>query len=633
MRSTALLSLVLLGCTPPVREAADRTPPTADCDVGDPTRCLLPWPSNAFTEVDASTATGLRLAVQPDSLFVQDRVDCLNRADGFSRVSGIIVGLGTAVPAEAVSWDPAPSLQADAPLQLITIQHDHPQYATRRAIRAEVYGSTFADGDQSVIIGRPAEVLPPAADHAVVLLDSIGVEATAPRSVRVALGLEKPDGEAEEARAANYAPVADALVASGVDLERVLRVSWFTTRSREDGERRMVSMVVAQRAAVADADVIIESVSWAPRAGVGAIVLGRLEGMPRFLDDEGFMVLDDAGQPVVAGERSVPFRVVLPAVPASYRVALFGHGTGGDYTDSSFDGALGAEQVAKVGIRLDGWTGDSFINTAFGFSHILEGSARSTAGLAQALSAGPAVLDALEGPLGDALSAETLDGQANPFAGVRPDVTQPAWLGGSLGGTLGPVVVGNDERVNLGVFNVPGAGWTHIIPSSYFYELGLGEVVSLSYGAEVDVQSNMAMSQTCWDEVDGAIYADRVIEGGATVLLQESLGDPVLPNLGTELLASSLGAVQIETVLEPIIGLEAVDGPVTSGAALTQFRVPDEGEYQVHGFAARNTPAGDAALGQITSFLQSAWDGAPEMAHPEGCAVTADGSCDFGESW
>jgi hypothetical protein len=51
---------------------------------------------------------------------------------------------------------------------------------------------------------------------------------------------------------------------------------------------------------------------------------------------------------------------------------------------------------------------------------------------------------------------------------------------------------------------------------------------------------------------------------------------------------------------------------------------------EIHGFAARDTPAGAAAREQITDFIRSVWSGAPRITVPAGCrANTPPGSCDF----
>ena len=73
----------------PVQDAA------AVCDPIDQSDCLLPWPNNYFTTADASTATGLRLNVNPLATprnaggTAIDPTDW-NRLDGFSPGSQIV---------------------------------------------------------------------------------------------------------------------------------------------------------------------------------------------------------------------------------------------------------------------------------------------------------------------------------------------------------------------------------------------------------------------------------------------------------------------------------------------------------------------------------------------------------------
>ena len=155
-----------------------------------------------------------------------------------------------------------------------------------------------------------------------------------------------------------------------------------------------------------------------------------------------------------------------------------------------------------------------------------------------------------------------------------------------------------------------------------------------TYGDRISIHLGMLMSQTSWDDVDGAVWADEALQTGGSFLLQESMGDPVLPNLGTELLANALKATHLTPTLETVHGIPTDPGPLHSGASLTQFRVPDAGPYDIHGFAARQTPAGAAALGQIITYLDTAWnEDQPVMAFPEGCSVTPKGDCDFSEAW
>ena len=113
------------------------------------------------------------------------------------------------------------------------------------------------------------------------------------------------------------------------------------------------------------------------------------------------------------------------------------------------------------------------------------------------------------------------------------------------------------------------------------------------------------------------------------LLLQESIGDPVLPNLATELVAVGTGAVHVGVPIHPFVGLEQVDE--ASGInGITQYRVKSDDQLEVHGFADRNTRAGEAARQQIQTFLETSWAGAPRIEVPPICLEDhADGSCDF----
>jgi hypothetical protein len=86
--------------------------------------------------------------------------------------------------------------------------------------------------------------------------------------------------------------------------------------------------------------------------------------------------------------------------------------------------------------------------------------------------------------------------------------------------------------------------------------------------------------------------------------------------------------------LTPIHGLVPQEGVQIGGAALEQFAVPPSGIYDIHGFAARDTVAGAAALEQIFTLVEGAWSGSPTLAHPTICAEQGrDGTCDFSEAW
>ncbi|MGZ5970911.1 MAG: hypothetical protein ACXWP4_24735, partial [Polyangiales bacterium] len=128
-----------------------------------------------------------------------------------------------------------------------------------------------------------------------------------------------------------------------------------------------------------------------------------------------------------------------------------------------------------------------------------------------------------------------------------------------------------------------------------------------------------------WDDIDGAIWKEALAGRKTTFLVQESIGDSVLPNVGTENVARTTGVVQIGAVLEAIDGIGTAT-EANDASALTQFEVKQTSDLDVHGFAARDTPAGLAARDQIRAFIASVFAGKSHITVPPGCT---GGSCDF----
>jgi hypothetical protein len=107
------------------------------------------------------------------------------------------------------------------------------------------------------------------------------------------------------------------------------------------------------------------------------------------------------------------------------------------------------------------------------------------------------------------------------------------------------------------------------------------------------------------------------------------MGDTVLPNPGSEFAAGAVGATQLGAVLREVPGLPHAD-EVVGKSGYTQFGAPGTTPLSIHGFAARDGVAGDAAREQIFSFISSVLDGAPRITLPKACRDnTPAGSCDF----
>jgi hypothetical protein len=350
-------------------------------------------------------------------------------------------------------------------------------------------------------------------------------------------------------------------------------------------------------------------------------------GLPYFVTDAGVLAVDGAGEPRAVGVHEVPFRAVLPVGAGPLPMVLFGHGTGSDVSDPDLDDVFLATGAGKFNLEFAGWNGAQVGSTFAGFVRPVSGAERSTAGLAQSLVDASALEAALGGGLGAALTAATLAGQPNPVAGRSIDATRLAWFGSSLGGTLGFAHAQLEPRIGAAVLNVPGAGCTQFLLFAEQWQQ-LDAVFSISTPSAVDRALALAMSQGNWDLIDGAVWSAQPL-ARKPLLIQESMGDPVLPNVGSELAAASSRARQVGAVLQPVFGVEAAER-VEAAPALTQFRVPSSVTGGgVHTFVKGNHAAGRAAREQLQAFFSSFWAGAPVVSEPPTCVANGARGCDF----
>jgi hypothetical protein len=608
----------------PDRAAGVRAPRTAACGQLDETRCLLPWPSNEYTVRDESSATGLRVSLSPRSLPIRDTPRSLNRADGFSVATPLAVGFPRAL-------DPSLHGQKDAKGVRLLLAQPGPDRGTRVPVRLAVVNEE--QSSDSLLVVYPLRPLDYESDYVAVVLDEVtaadGTPYEPPALVRVALGVTAPTTDEERALAAYHAPTRALLMEAGIDAARVLRVWDFTTRSAQSVSGPLERMRAASLTAVDAGTLSVEIASTTLFDGDRAIdVRGQVQGLPAFFEADGGFALGEDGLPRQVGVHAAPFRAVVPAGTGSYPVVVYGHGTGGTVNDTTFDEDIVAAGAMKLNLEWGGWTEASTVNTLVGFERVYSGTDRSTGRLLQSLADAAAIQAMLSGSLGEVLGAPTIAGRVNPAVGRTPDLRTPVYAGGSLGGTMGYVLSQSEPSIRFAVLNVPGAAWTHFAPESELWST-LELVFKVSTPSAIDRALGMSMTQTNWDPVDGAAWAALPRQADLMLLVQESIGDPILPNIGSEFLAASSRAVHLGDVIEPIVGVKPVMGPV-SGTAITQYRVPaGQSSFGIHGFAAGNTPAGIAAREQITAFLTSVWAGTPRIDVPPTCAVRPKQSCDF----
>lgn len=600
--------------TPPTpREPGERAPLTARCAADDPSYCFSPWPSSAFLVKDDESPTGVRIQIELDELLSDESAEDLLTMNGFSRVTPIVNAI-------------APNLNVQDFTIRAFIAEPGPDYGREIALRYERY-SGRTPNDPHPLLAFPLAPLPEKSEI-LVIVEALSDEAYASfgvtRLTQVALGTEASTEE-EAKLAAYHAPARKLIEDLDLDASKVVRLWDFVTRSADEPRQALAVSKAAIRQAIDNNEIQVEFTRLRGENGnIAQIVEGKLHNLPDPYAPEG-------GEGIYSPRYSVPFRLVVPKGEGNYRIALFGHGAGGSVNDSAFDQLVTGSNAIKVNVEIDGWTESNIMETVSTLSVPLSGSRTLATRMRRSIAGIAAIQYAVEGFLGELLGAETLMGQPNPTAGRFPNTDKPIWTGGSLGGTIGAVYGNLEESIEGGILNVPGAGFTHWLTQSIFSEL-LNLMLESRYPAHVSQHVATAMMQNYVDDVDGALWA-----GYRTVaplfLVQLSVGDPVMPNVGSSMVAASLNALQlVPPGKEPILGLAPLErAEVAYGrSALTEYLVAETGNYAIHGFADRNGEGGYAARAQITSFIESLWAGEPVITIPDACYETANpGICDF----
>jgi len=190
------------------------------------------------------------------------------------------------------------------------------------------------------------------------------------------------------------------------------------------------------------------------------------------------------------------------------------------------------------------------------------------------------------------------------------------FLGMSLGAIVGTPFVAMEPDIKHANLNVGGARVPYLLQNSEAFgpaiNAGLGAVGLAPGTALYDIF--FLFAQTINDDADPFNYAPHMFSGalaggvGTDVLIQEMIGDTVVPNSATEDQARAMGIAQVDATAA-ISGLEQVTAPY-QGNGLFQF---DGG----HGALILPTQGPTAAIQtQSLTFLLSALSGTPTVINP-----------------
>lgn len=620
---------VMASCAPPPLDIPEGCSP-----LGAGVDCGVPFPSDVFLVDDAAMPTGKRAEFSGAAkLLTQSGLtaDVFETwaPDGFSPVTPMVAAFGVAVDVASIpsyATDPATTIAAGAATAIIDARTGE-----RIAHYVDVDPRAVDDTRRAVTV-RPLVRLQPRTRYVVALSGLAQPNGSAVPPLEGFRRLRDGQTNADPALTA-LAPHFDAEVFPVIERAGIpraaLQLAWdFTTGS---DERTTDDMLHARAAALAALDatppvVTIEAVfedddvalavddhaelTW--RMIYGAVTAPRV-----VVDNEpGTQLLRGAdGLPMANGTIEVPF---IAAVPASVRdgaagiPVLFGHGFFGSRDElEGFAARNILHEVGGVGFAID-WQGMSDADIGRVVATVggeVDKSIDFAERVPQAMVNWHALSRALENGAFFEHDAFTRPPRRPGRDDARVpviDLSKPTcFIGISMGHILGGTMTALNPSVRRVALQVGGAAFSTMMfrarPFTRFLFL-----MDVSMPDALDQQKLHAHMQSQLDRVDPASYAHFLLDDelpigpsnearGRRVLLQMGIGDPQVPNVGTELHARALAVpVVAGSAKSPVFGLDDTSAPHDgSGLFAYDFGV-DTGFYELATPADEGNPVHEA---------------------------------------
>lgn len=542
--------------------------------------CMLPWPSMAYTKVDASSPTGIRISIPVKAMPINgDKISIdptkFGWWDGFSPTGPMLAMFPTGVSRDNLPTfkDPARSLAADSPIVLLDLDTGE---------RAPFFAETdanFDPGENSALIIRPLMRLHEKSHYAVAIRNTVkaadGGELPSPKGFiamrdggdfsHPLFGLTK----------ANADKMFTAFANAGVQKSEIVLAWDFMTASDAYLQSDLTTMKQQAVPLIGDKGANLSFVAQpqtAP-AGIYKAYTGTFKS-PNFLtdgeNDDSIINRDASNAPAAQGLRDANFAALIPSCVTTqqgpFTTIVFGHGLFGsakEYLDDGFTQSL-AEKYCFIIIAGDfiGLTSRQLTLASLAVNDLNIGYG-ITEKLGQSVIDFIALENAVRGPMSTAPEF-----QYNGMPVIDPNRTY--YVGGSLGGIMGNVFMSYDSNITRGVLAVPGGVWSMLFERSNAWHLLQGALQG-SYTDPKQYQLIVAMFGMAFEPYDPITTAAHVIKdplpGVPTkdILMWYSEGDCLVSNITTEMVARTMGITLIDPAVKDVWNLDAAPGPMTNG--------------------------------------------------------------------
>lgn len=605
-----LLPLALLAaCAAPAGDAAldpaAAAVPFCESDLAyryAPDEALHTFPDDAWTVDDASTATGLRVAMPSDHPALaefpeayRNLLDQLGTLDGFGLTPALTLQFTDALPAVG-------------DLDVVLLAEEDGAWTAREAAL-----ETF-DHEKSLAV-KPWRPLPPGARVVLALRtdpDDAACVSPSP-ALRTLL-----TGGGDARLADRYAEGLDAL---GWRPEEVGAMVVFTTQSAGETDAAVAADVAARHVGLDGPMACVDEGGWRDCRGTLTVADYR--------DADGVV---PEGPPEVRSTYALPVAVWLPpaSLPAPYPVVLCGHGLGGSKTQCQFlaelAGHLGvatvavdAQQHGEHPMRTGGDDELDQIMALFGFTL----SPPSLDALKLRDNFRASAWDKLQ-----VLRAVELGVDADGDGVVDLDAARVQYAGASLGGIMGPELMAWDPDVRAGALIVPGGGLMNLVLDSDTFGVIAAMMTPVDWD-EDDLARGIPMVQTLIDAGDPLVHAAaitrrRAVADGPDVAILMAFQDTIVPNSSTAALAQALAVTGVGQAWLPVDGVafqaDPVKGNLADGATgafvqMAQTQPGDGADWETADHSTLHESVQAAEV--LTPFLLDVFDGAtPAVADP-----------------
>ncbi|MBL8741160.1 MAG: hypothetical protein JNK04_08705 [Myxococcales bacterium] len=575
------------------------------------------------------------------------------RLTGFSPVAAGFLRFSSPLDPASLP-DAASSLSPEASVQLIDVDPDSPEYGQRRPIYVTFRKEAGVYWQPNTLSFMPVPGFPmrPSTRYALVVTDAAVGEGNKKilqnSTLKALLGLASaPDGATSDAQAA-FAPAVAELSGVGIDVERVVHFTAFTTDDPTEELRKAAESIEAQiEAPTADAGawkLLFEGTSFDEYEGSYGPLPNFQEGTLPFeqFGDGGGFLLDESGVPQVVDTYEARFSLAVPKAedcpmpPNGYPIVMYAHGTTGDYRSYVFDGtarALALRCIASMGVdqilhgTRPGAPDDDISKQVLFFNFNNIEAARTNvrqSGLDEVQRARLFTESDMRLPASVSLSGTE----------VRFDASKLMFFGHSQGSLNGPLFLASSAAPRGAVFSGASGVMQITLLEKTKPEPSVANLVKTIFLQLLQDEQDevsllyppIALAQTIVDPVDPMNYARLIAlepEFGApkSVYMTEGVGpdgqgDSYAPPRGCEALAMAMGLPLMSPVVHPFtdavagtpvevtVGADGLSGNIAGGAAtgiLAQWQ-PDGGDGHFVVFDI------DAAKDQAAGFLRNLAD-------------------------